>query len=158
MAAATSTGGMTGKYVGRIGDTPLLGSGTYADNRLGAVSTTGYGEYIMRVNLAKDILNRIRYLGESAAEATDRSLQEMVEVTGYTAGAITIDKNGELGFNWSSETMSFAYQKTPSQICYGVTKAHIGNPICDSTVRFKNFNENIQKNKNGSSNTLFYKN
>lgn len=132
VAAATSTGGMTGKYVGRIGDTPLLGSGTYADNRYGAVSTTGYGEYIMRFTLAKDILSRMRFLGESAAEATERSLEEMVEVTGFTAGAITISKEGELGFNWSSLTMSFAYQKTPTEICYGVTKDHIETPICEA--------------------------
>lgn len=132
VAAATSTGGMTGKYVGRIGDTPLLGSGTYADNRYGAVSTTGFGEYIMRFNLAKDILTRIRYLGETPAEATENSLLEMVEVTAHTAGAITVSKDGELGFNWSSETMSFAYQKTPTEVCYGVTKDHIQTPICDA--------------------------
>lgn len=132
VAAATSTGGMTGKYVGRIGDTPLLGSGTYADNRFGAVSTTGYGEYIMRFNLAKDILNRMRYLGETAEEATQNSLTEMVEITGFTAGAITISKDGDLGFNWSSETMSFAYQKTPTEMCYGVTKDHIQLPICET--------------------------
>lgn len=132
VAAATSTGGMTGKYVGRIGDTPLLGSGTYADNRFGAVSTTGYGEYIMRFNLAKDILNRMRFLEESPVEATQNSLLEMVDVTGFTAGAITISKDGELGFNWSSETMSFAYQRTSEEICYGVTKDHIQIPICEA--------------------------
>lgn len=131
VAAATSTGGMTGKYIGRIGDTPLLGSGTYADNRFGAVSTTGYGEYIMRVNLAKDIITRMRYLSESPLVATRNSLAEMLEITGYTAGAITIDNNGEIGMEWSSETMSFAYQKTPSEICYGVTRDHIETPICD---------------------------
>lgn len=133
VAAATSTGGMTGKYVGRIGDTPLLGSGTYADNRYGAVSTTGYGEYIMRFNLAKDILTRMRYLGETPVEATQNSLLEMVDMTGFTAGAITISKDGELGFNWSSEMMAFAYQKIPGEICYGVSKDHIQIPICDAT-------------------------
>lgn len=133
VAAATSTGGMTGKYVGRVGDTPLLGSGTYADNRFGAVSTTGYGEYIMRFNLAKDILTRMRYLDESAAEATHNSLLEMVELTGYTAGAITVSKDGDLGFNWSSETMSFAYQKSEGEICHGVKKEHIDAPVCQAT-------------------------
>lgn len=134
VAAATSTGGMTGKYTGRVGDTPLLGSGTYADNRVGAVSTTGYGEYIMRFSLAKDILSRMRYLGETASDATDKSLREMVTLTGYTAGAITMSKDGELGINWSSEMMSFAYQKTPAEICYGVTRDHITVPICDAAT------------------------
>ena len=135
VAAATSTGGMTGKYEGRIGDTPILGSGTYADNRFGAVSTTGYGEYIMRVNLAKSVLDRIRYLGETAAQATEGALQEMLDVTGgYTAGAITVTADGQIGVNWSSDNMAFAFQKSPSEICYGISKDHIETPICDPTA------------------------
>lgn len=111
LAAATSTGGRTGKYRGRIGDTPLLGSGTYADNRFGAVSTTGMGEDIMRFVLAKDIISRIEFLKVDAETATRDSLLEMRKRTSGTAGAITIDNQGNVGVYWTSEKMAWAYQK-----------------------------------------------
>ena len=111
VAAATSTGGRTGKYEGRIGDTPLVGCGTYADNRFGAVSSTGMGEDIMRFVLAKDIISRMELLGSSAQEATQVSLEEMRKRTQGTAGAITIDAQGGVGIYWTSEKMAWAYQK-----------------------------------------------
>lgn len=121
LAAATSTGGRTGKYQGRIGDTPLLGSGTYADNRFGAVSTTGMGECIMRFVLAKDIVNRIEFLGLDAQTATQQALNEMAKRTGGTAGAITLDKEGNIGCYWTSEKMSWAYQKA-DKLHWGISK------------------------------------
>lgn len=121
IAVATSTGGITGKVPGRIGDTPLLGSGTYADNQLGGVSTTGHGETIMRYNLAHDILKRIQYLKEDAQTATRNSLVDMTERLTGTAGAITIDRSGEIGIYFTSQKMAWAYQKGET-VHYGIKK------------------------------------
>lgn len=90
-AVATSTGGITGKLPGRIGDTPVLGGGTYCDNRYGGVSTTGHGETIMKACLAHDIIKRIEYLNENAQEATEEACKKMTERFFGTGGAITID-------------------------------------------------------------------
>ncbi|KAG4074355.1 hypothetical protein HA402_008764 [Bradysia odoriphaga] len=111
IAAATSTGGMTGKMVGRIGDSPLLGSGTYADNNSGGVSTTGHGETIMRYNVAQKIVQRIEFLGETAEVATRAVLEAMTDRLIQTAGAVTIDAGGNVGFFWTSEKMAWAYRK-----------------------------------------------
>lgn len=131
VAAATSTGGITGKLPGRIGDTPILGAGTYADNvstvvsllcrlanyynfRLqlsGAVSTTGYGETIMQFNVAQRIIQRMELLKEDAQTATERVLEDMTRRLTFTAGAITIDTSGKTGIYWTSEKMAWAYQK-----------------------------------------------
>jgi len=119
IAAATSTGGMTGKMVGRIGDSPLLGSGTYADNNSGGVSTTGHGESIMRYNVAQKIVQRIEYLGEDATTATRMVLEEMTARLTQTAGAITIDPLGNVGFYWTSEKMAWAYRKG-DEVHYGI--------------------------------------
>ncbi|GAB0087188.1 Probable isoaspartyl peptidase/L-asparaginase CG7860 [Sergentomyia squamirostris] len=119
LAAATSTGGITGKYPGRVGDTPLLGSGTYADNRYGAVSTTGHGESIMKITLAKDIINRIAYLNQSVADATKESVDEMTEMLDNTAGVIALDAEGNVGIYTSSGKMSWAYQRQ-NTIHYGI--------------------------------------
>lgn len=128
VAAATSTGGRTGKFQGRIGDTPLLGSGTYADNRFGAVSTTGMGEDIMRFVLAKDIINRIEFLKVDAQTATKDALEEMTRRTKGTAGAITIDHKGDVGIYWTSQKMAWAYQKG-EKVYSGISGAI--NNICE---------------------------
>lgn len=109
LAAATSTGGITGKLPGRIGDTPLLGCGTYADNNIAAVSTTGHGETIMRFNLAQQILSKIKYQNLSAQKATETTCKEMTERLIGTGGAITIDAKGEVGIYWTSQRMGWAY-------------------------------------------------
>lgn len=119
IAVATSTGGMTGKVVGRIGDTPVLGSGTYADNLYGGVSTTGHGESIMRFNVAQRILARIELLGEDASTATQIVLQRMTEKLGKGAGAITIDADRRVGIYFTSSKMSWAYQRG-SEVHYGI--------------------------------------
>ncbi|XP_031628614.1 probable isoaspartyl peptidase/L-asparaginase GA20639 [Contarinia nasturtii] len=111
VAAATSTGGITGKLPGRIGDTPILGSGTYADNLVGAVSTTGHGESIMRYNVAQRILQRMLHLKESAQNATEITLLEMTERVSYSAGAITLDTKGDVGISFTSKKMAWAYRK-----------------------------------------------
>ena len=119
LAAATSTGGLTGKLPGRIGDTPLLGCGTYADNKVGAVSTTGHGETIMRYNLAQRIMSKIELLSISAQEATELSLKEMTGQFVGTGGVIAIDAVGDVGIFWTSERMAWAYIREGKMI-FGV--------------------------------------
>ncbi len=101
VAAATSTGGITGKRWGRIGDSPLIGAGTYADNRAAAVSTTGSGEYFIRESAAYQICARIRLLGESAQAAADAVIAE-VGALGGNGGAIIISADGETCWSFNS--------------------------------------------------------
>ncbi|KAM7348135.1 putative isoaspartyl peptidase/L-asparaginase GA20639 [Cochliomyia hominivorax] len=121
VAAATSTGGITGKMPGRIGDTPILGGGTYADNASGCISVTGNGETIMRYNVASRILGLIEYFGLTAQEATAKVLEDMTERFQQTAGVISIDPKGNLGIYFTSKRMSWAYQRG-GELHYGVDK------------------------------------
>lgn len=114
VAAATSTGGMTGKDVGRIGDSPIIGAGTNAENRVGAVSTTGNGETILQFNVAGRIMSRMELLGESsqlAAETVLRQMTERLNDVDSEAGVISIDAKGTVGIHWTSKKMAWAYQQ-----------------------------------------------
>jgi beta-aspartyl-peptidase (threonine type) len=104
MAAGTSTGGMTGKRWGRIGDSPIIGSGTYADNRACAVSATGWGEYFIRTNVAAEICARIRMLGESAKQAGAAVIAEMGALGG-NGGVIVAGANGDLAYAFDTTGM-----------------------------------------------------
>ncbi|WP_407643349.1 isoaspartyl peptidase/L-asparaginase family protein [Pseudoblastomonas halimionae] len=104
MAAGTSTGGMTGKRWGRIGDSPMIGAGTYADNRACAVSATGWGEYFIRVGVAAEICARMRMKGESAQVAADAVIAEMGEMGG-NGGVIVAGTNGDLAFAFDTAGM-----------------------------------------------------
>jgi beta-aspartyl-peptidase (threonine type) len=103
LAAATSTGGTTGKRWGRIGDSPLIGAGTWADARV-AVSATGDGEYFIRVGVAKDIAARIEYRGEPLARAAAATLATVAELGGR-GGVIAVDAAGEVVFEFNSDGM-----------------------------------------------------
>lgn len=110
IAAATSTGGVTGKRVGRIGDVPLIGSGGYADSRVGGVSTTGHGESIMKVNLARLVLNYVE-AGMKIQEASEKALGYMsVRVKG-NGGLIALDAEGNIGAAFTTKRMVWAYIK-----------------------------------------------
>lgn len=119
IAVATSTGGITGKLVGRIGDTPQLGSGTYADNLVGGVSTTGHGETILKYNVAQRILQKIESGNVDAMTATKDVLNQMTARLGQTAGAITIDHDGEIGYYFTSMKMAWTYIKG-NEIHFGI--------------------------------------
>jgi len=103
LAAATSTGGMTNKQWGRVGDSPIIGAGTYADNRSCAVSATGHGEYFIRATVARDICARVQYSGISLAEASRQVVKEQLTGMGGDGGIIAVDPQGnvELVFNTS---------------------------------------------------------
>jgi beta-aspartyl-peptidase (threonine type) len=104
VAAATSTGGLTGKRWGRIGDTPLIGAGTYADDRAGAVSATGAGEYFIRAAAAHEICARIRMLGESAQAAADRAIAD-VGALGGSGGVILVTPKGDAAWAFNTPGM-----------------------------------------------------
>lgn len=104
LAAATSTGGMTAKRYGRIGDAPLIGAGTFADNQSCAVSATGHGEFFIRYQVAGDICARVRYQGKPASVAADEVMQELKAVGGL-GGVIVVDNKGELSWHLNSEGM-----------------------------------------------------
>ncbi|HYI39631.1 MAG TPA: isoaspartyl peptidase/L-asparaginase [Allosphingosinicella sp.] len=104
VAAATSTGGLTGKRWGRIGDTPLIGSGTYADDRAGAVSATGAGEYFIRAAVAHEICARMRMLGESAKVAADKVIADVGSLGG-SGGVILVTPDGDAGWAFNTPGM-----------------------------------------------------
>ncbi|MCP1727676.1 beta-aspartyl-peptidase (threonine type) [Natronospira proteinivora] len=96
VAAGTSTGGMTNKRFGRIGDVPIVGGGTYANNETGAFSATGHGEYIMRAVTLHDISSLMAYRGMSVEEAADHVVNEKLVDMGGNAGVIAIDAQGNI--------------------------------------------------------------
>lgn len=105
LAAATSTGGMTNKRVGRIGDSPLIGAGTYADDRTAAVSCTGSGEMFIRVAAAYDVCARMAYGGATLEAATHAVVQQSLPAIGGSGGLIAVDRHGNLSLAFNSEGM-----------------------------------------------------
>lgn len=118
MVSCTSTGGITGKMKGRVGDTPIPGSGGYADDNIGAVSTTGYGDAILRFNVAHRILSAIEY-GSDPQKASESVFKNMQKRIGKSAGAISIAKDRSIGIAFTSKRMAWAYQKD-DKIYYGI--------------------------------------
>jgi L-asparaginase / beta-aspartyl-peptidase len=107
LAAATSTGGITGKRPGRVGDSPVIGAGTYADDLRGAASATGVGEGILRINLCARVVTGIG-AGASAQDATCEGLRTLAERIGLDAGVIAVTPDGRLGWSRSTESMAWA--------------------------------------------------
>src|SRR5882724_7213964 len=107
LAAATSTGGILGKRSGRVGDSPLIGAGTLADDEGGAASATGQGEGILRVCLAKAAVDEMRR-GLDPASAARRAIEHMSERVGATGGLILVDPMGRVGLARSTPSMAWA--------------------------------------------------
>lgn len=108
LAAATSTGGMTNKHPGRVGDTPLIGSGTWADDATVCVSATGHGEYFIRAQVAFDVHARMAYAGASLHEACAAVLAEVARLGG-SGGLIAIDRDGQVALPFISPGMYRAW-------------------------------------------------
>ena len=104
LAAATSTGGMTNKRYGRVGDSPLIGAGTWADERC-AVSGTGWGEFFIRNVVAHDIAARMAYRGDTLAVAADAVILQRVPELGGDGGAIAVDSEGNIAMPFSTSGM-----------------------------------------------------
>lgn len=104
VAAATSTGGVTGKRWGRVGDSPLIGAGTYADDRACAVSATGAGEFFIREGVAHEICARVRFKGETLQAAADTVMAE-TKALGGTGGVIVTGPSGEMAWSFNTPGM-----------------------------------------------------
>ena len=104
LAAGTSTGGMTNKRFGRIGDSPVIGAGTYANAKC-AVSATGWGEFYIRANAAHDICARVEYKGEPIAQAAKEVVMEVVPKLGGDGGVIALDAEGNFATPFNTEGM-----------------------------------------------------
>jgi beta-aspartyl-peptidase (threonine type) len=109
LAAATSTGGMTNKRFGRIGDTALVGAGTYADDRTCAVSCTGHGEFFMRAVVAYDVACLMKYKGLTLEAACDETVNRTLREMGGEGGLIAVDKMGNVALTFNSEGMYRAW-------------------------------------------------
>lgn len=105
LAAGTSTGGMTLKRYGRVGDAPIIGAGTFADNKSCAVSATGWGEYFIRLTIARDICAQVEYAGKSVAEATQDVIHSRLQQSGGDGGVIVLAPNGEFVMDFNSAGM-----------------------------------------------------
>lgn len=111
ISAGTSTGGMTLKRYGRIGDSPVIGAGTFADNKSCAVSATGHGEYFIRYNVAADICARVQYQGKTIEQAGNEVIHDVLMPVGGTGGVIIIDTKGNMALPFNTSGM---YRATKS--------------------------------------------
>jgi beta-aspartyl-peptidase (threonine type) len=98
LSAGTTTGGRTNKRFGRIGDTPVIGAGTYASNSSCAVSGTGHGEYFMRWTVARDICARMEFAGETLEQAAEALIVDLLLPAGGTGGVVSMDPSGKVVF------------------------------------------------------------
>ena len=108
LAAGTSTGGTTNKLAGRVGDSPLIGAGTYADNVSCGVSCTGTGEYFIRLGVARDIADMVEYKGYSVQKALETALDK-VKNLGGTGGIIALDTKGNIAIDFITKGMNRGY-------------------------------------------------
>ena len=105
LVAGTSTGGMTGKRWGRVGDSPVIGAGTYADNRSCAVSATGHGEYFIRHTVARDICARMQFGGETLEEAASTVVMEELVKADGEGGVVAVDSAGRVALIFNTSGM-----------------------------------------------------
>ena len=115
ISAGTSTGGMTAKRFGRVGDSPIIGAGTYANNKSCAVSATGHGEYFIRYHVAADICARVEYQGLSLNDAANKVVNEVLVEAGGTGGIIAIDTKGNIAMPFNTSGMYRGFRKQGQQ-------------------------------------------
>lgn len=122
LAAGTSTGGMTNKKHGRVGDTPVIGAGTYANNNTCAISCTGHGEFFIRSVVAYDISCLMEYKGLSLKEACNVVVQQKLVKIGGEGGLIALDAKGNIELPFNSEGMYRASKKASEELFIGIYK------------------------------------
>lgn len=122
LAAGTSTGGMTNKKHGRVGDTPVIGSGTYANNKTCAISCTGHGEFFLRAVVAYDISCLMEYKGLSLKKACDIVVMDKLVKIGGEGGLIALDAKGNIELPFNSEGMYRASKKEGEETFIGIYK------------------------------------
>ena len=122
ISAGTSTGGMTNKKHGRVGDTPIIGAGTYANNQTCAVSCTGHGEFFIRSVVAYDISCLIEYKGFSLKEACNLVVKDKLVKIGGEGGLIALDARGNIELCFNSEGMYRASKKSNEELYLGIYK------------------------------------
>ncbi|KFU84513.1 L-asparaginase, partial [Chaetura pelagica] len=132
VACATSTGGLSNKMIGRVGDTACIGSGGYADNHSGATSTTGHGESIMKVVLARLILHHMEQ-GMSPEMAADAALDYMKTRVGGLGGVIVVSNSGEWAARFSTKQMSWATVED-DQLHYGIYAGEMHTKSVDEAL------------------------
>ncbi len=120
IASATSTGGMTSKRFGRIGDSPVIGAGTFADNDSCAVSATGHGEYFIRYNVAADICARVQYQGKTIEQAGNEVIHDVLKPVGGTGGVIIVDTKGNISLPFNTKGMYRASKTSTSNTYVGI--------------------------------------
>jgi beta-aspartyl-peptidase (threonine type) len=109
LAAATSTGGLTNKRWGRVGDSPIIGAGTYASNQSCGISATGTGEYFIRYTVARDICARVEYRAMTGQEAADDVIQKVLKEAGGDGGVIGLDRYGRPLMSFNTTGMNRGY-------------------------------------------------
>ena len=123
ICAGTSTGGMTNKKYGRIGDSPIIGAGTYADNNTCGVSCTGHGEYYIRLGFARDISALMEYQHLSIAAACRQELEKL-EKLGGSGGVVGLDKNGNIAMEFNTNGMFRGFVKSNGEKEIAIFKNH----------------------------------
>lgn len=122
LAAATSTGGMTNKKFGRVGDSPIIGAGTYANNATCAISCTGWGEYFIRLVVAKSVSDLMEYKNYPVQKAADELIQNKVPALGGDGGLIAVDKDGNIAMPFNTEGMYRGYIKSDGKAVVKIYK------------------------------------
>ncbi|MBD1582899.1 isoaspartyl peptidase/L-asparaginase family protein [Pseudoalteromonas sp. S16_S37] len=122
LAAGTSTGGMTAKRFGRIGDSPVIGAGTFADNRSCAVSATGHGEFFIRYSVASDICARVQYQNKSITQAGNEVIHDVLAPIGGTGGVIIVDTKGNISMPFNTKGMYRASKSSRQESYVGIFK------------------------------------
>jgi len=122
LAAGTSTGGMTNKRWNRIGDAPIIGAGTYANNATCAVSSTGWGEFFIRGMVAHDISAMMEYKGVSLQDAASEVIQNKLPSLGGSGGIVAIDHNGNIAMEFNTPGMYRAHMNAEGELIIGIYK------------------------------------
>jgi beta-aspartyl-peptidase (threonine type) len=115
ITAGTSTGGMTNKAPGRVGDSPIIGAGTWVENNSCGVSATGHGEYFIRFSVAKEICVKARYQNKTIQQASTEVMNQLKEI-GADGGVIVMDSQGNYAFAFNTPAMARAYKDASSEV------------------------------------------